>query len=41
MFDEDPPFVDIARGNSGSGGYYATIGEPIGRLFALGLRKSF
>lgn len=41
MFDEDPPFVDIAPGNSGSGGYDATIGNPIRRLFALGLRKPF
>jgi iron complex outermembrane recepter protein len=41
LFDEDPPFVDIAPGNSGSGGYDATIGNPIGRLFAVALRKSF
>ena len=41
MFDEEPPFVDIAPGGSGSGGYDATIANPIGRLFALGLRKSF
>lgn len=41
LFDEEPPFVDIAPGNSGSGGYDATTANPIGRLFAIGLRKSF
>jgi iron complex outermembrane recepter protein len=41
LFDEEPPFVDIAPGPSGSGGYDATIASPIGRLYALALRKSF
>ncbi len=41
MFDDEPPFVDISPGGSGSGGYDATIASPIGRLFALALRKSF
>jgi len=41
MFDEDPPFVDVAPSGSGSGGYDATIANPIGRLYALSLRKSF
>jgi iron complex outermembrane receptor protein len=41
LFDADPPYVNIAPGVNGSGGYDATAANPIGRLFALGLRKKW
>ena len=41
VFDTDPPFVNIAPGGNGSGGYDATAASPIGRMFALGARLSF
>lgn len=41
LFDIKPPFVDIAPGNNGSGGYDATIANPVGRMFAVSFRKSF
>ncbi|MCC7461236.1 MAG: TonB-dependent receptor [Gammaproteobacteria bacterium] len=39
LFNEDPPYVNLAPGVNGSGGYDATTSNPIGRLFALSLRK--
>jgi iron complex outermembrane recepter protein len=39
--DEDPPYVNIAPNNNGSGGYDATASSPVGRLFALSLRKKW
>ena len=39
--DEDPPYVNIAPNANGSGGYDATAADPIGRLFAISVRKSF
>jgi iron complex outermembrane receptor protein len=41
LFDEDPPYVNIAPGGNGSGGYDATAANPIGRLYSVNLRKSF
>ncbi len=41
LFDADPPYVNIAPGVNGSGGYDATAANPIGRLFALSLRKKW
>ncbi len=41
MFNEGPPFVNIAPGGNGSGGYDATAASPVGRMFALGLRLVF
>ncbi len=41
LFDEDPPYVNIAPSGNGSGGYDATASDPIGRLFAINVRKSF
>jgi iron complex outermembrane receptor protein len=41
VFDEAPPYVNITPSGNGSGGYDATAADPIGRLFAVNLRKSF
>ena len=41
LLDEDPPYVNIAPNANGSGGYDATASDPIGRLFAISVRKSF
>lgn len=41
MFNQKPPYVNIAPGGNGSGGYDATASDPIGRLFAASIRKSF
>lgn len=41
VFDRDPPFVNLAPSLNGSGGYDATVTNPIGRLFALTLNKSW
>jgi iron complex outermembrane receptor protein len=38
MFDEDPPYVNIAPSGNGSGGYDATAASPVGRMFAASLR---
>jgi iron complex outermembrane receptor protein len=40
-FNEDPPFVNLAPSGNGSGGYDATASNPVGRLFALSLRKKW
>jgi iron complex outermembrane receptor protein len=39
VLDEDPPYVNLAPSANGSGGYDATASNPIGRLFAVSLRK--
>jgi iron complex outermembrane recepter protein len=41
VFDENPPYVNIAPSVNGSGGYDASAGNPIGRLFAISLRKKW
>lgn len=41
LFDIDPPYVNIAPGNNGSGGYDASAANPIGRQFAAGARIRF
>ena len=41
LFDEDPPYVNITPSGNGSGGYDATASDPVGRLFAVSVRKSF
>lgn len=38
LFDADPPYVNIAPSGNGSGGYDATVANPIGRLFAISAR---
>ncbi len=39
VFDEDPPYVNLAPSANGSGGYDATVANPIGRLFAVSLQE--
>jgi iron complex outermembrane recepter protein len=41
LFDEEPPFVNLAPSGNGSGGYDATASNPINRLFALTLNKQW
>lgn len=41
MFDVAPPYVNLAPNGNGGGGYDATASDPIGRLFAVSVRKSF
>lgn len=41
LFDRDPPYVNLAPSGNGSGGYDATASDPVGRLFAVNVRKSF
>lgn len=41
VFDVDPPYVNLAPSSNGSGGYDASASDPIGRLFAVSLRKAF
>jgi len=38
VFDEQPPYVNVAPSLNGSGGYDATVTNPIGRVFAISLR---
>jgi iron complex outermembrane receptor protein len=40
-FNETPPYVNLQPGVNGSGGYDATASNPVGRLFAISLRKKF
>ncbi len=39
--DEAPPYVNFAPSGNGSGGYDATVANPVGRMFAVGLRKKW
>jgi iron complex outermembrane recepter protein len=41
LLDEEPPYVNIAPTANGSGGYDATASNPIGRLYAVSLRKKW
>ncbi|PSJ40929.1 TonB-dependent receptor [Sphingomonas deserti] len=41
LFDTKPPYVNLAPSVNGSGGYDATTTDPIGRLFAASVRKTF
>jgi iron complex outermembrane receptor protein len=41
LLDKDPPYVDFAPTVNGSGGYDATAANPVGREFAITLRKKF
>lgn len=41
LFDLKPPYVNLAPGGNGNGGYDATAANPIGREFAISVRKSF
>ncbi|WP_165357528.1 TonB-dependent siderophore receptor [Sphingosinicella sp. CPCC 101087] len=39
VFDTNPPYVNLAPSGNGSGGYDATVANPIGRLFSFYVRK--
>lgn len=41
VFDEDPPYVNVAPSGNGNGGYDSSAANPIGRLFGVSLEKSF
>lgn len=41
LFNENPPYVNLAPSGNGSGGYDATVADPVGRRFVASLRKSF
>jgi iron complex outermembrane recepter protein len=41
LFDQQPPYVNIAPSGNGSGGYDATAADPIGRVVAVSVRKKF
>jgi len=41
VFDEDPPYVNIAPSGNGSGGYDATASNPVGRLIGVNVKKAF
>lgn len=41
LFDQKPPYVKIAPSGNGSGGYDATASDPLGRVIAVSVRKSF
>ena len=39
LFDEEPPFVNIAQSPNGGGGFDPTLNNPVGRIVGLTLRK--
>jgi len=41
LFDEDPPFVNIAQSPNGGGGFDPTLNNPVGRIVGLTLRKKW
>ncbi|GAB1263349.1 TonB-dependent receptor plug domain-containing protein [Aurantivibrio infirmus] len=41
LLDEEPPYVNIAPGVNGGGGYDPTAASPVGRVYSLSLRKHF
>jgi iron complex outermembrane receptor protein len=41
LFDEDPPYVNVAPNGNGSGGYDASAANPTGRVLGVSLRKRF
>lgn len=41
LLNEDPPYVNLAPGLNGSGGYDATAANPVGRMFAVTARTKF
>jgi iron complex outermembrane receptor protein len=41
IFDQGPPYVNIAPSGNGSGGYDATVASPLGRVFAASMRVKF
>jgi iron complex outermembrane receptor protein len=41
VFGEAPPYVNLAPNGNGSGGYDATVANPIGREISVSLRKKW
>jgi len=41
LFNIRPPFVNLAPGANGSGGYDASASNPVGRLISVSVRKSW
>lgn len=41
VFDEDPPYVNVAQSVNGGGGFDPTAANPIGRLLAVTMRKNW
>lgn len=41
VFDQAPPYVNIAPSVNGSGGYDATAADPVGRFISATVRKKF
>jgi iron complex outermembrane recepter protein len=41
LFDEDPPFVNIAQSPNGGGGFDPTLNNPVGRVVGLTIAKKF
>jgi iron complex outermembrane receptor protein len=41
LFDEDPPFVNIAQSANGGGGFDPTLTNPVGRLIGISLDAKF
>jgi iron complex outermembrane recepter protein len=41
VFDEDPPYVNIAQSGNGGGGFDPTAANPVGRLIGLRIRKGW
>ncbi len=41
LLDEAPPYVNLAPSGNGSGGYDATVANPIGRMVSVSVRKTW
>jgi iron complex outermembrane receptor protein len=41
LFDEEPPFVNIAQSPNGGGGFDPTLINPVGRVIGLTLAKKW
>jgi iron complex outermembrane receptor protein len=41
LFDEEPPFVNIAQSPNGGGGFDPTLNNPVGRIIGLTLEKKW
>jgi iron complex outermembrane receptor protein len=41
LFDEEPPFVNIAQSPNGGGGFDPTLNNPVGRVIGLTLEKKW
>ena len=41
LFDEEPPFVNIAQSPNGGGGFDPTLTNPVGRVIGLTIAKKW